>query len=192
MPKDRIYIETSPLIDYIKGDRDTTLTEDRKNNNWYIKQILTAALNGELEVITSTLTIAECRRAHSDKPASNENKRLVRSVLTSGKIFTLAQVTQGITERARDLDWVDGVNLRGADAIHVATALLTDCKEFFTTDGRGPLKNADKLAKMKLRVIKPSDTGLLPPEYRQGKLGEQGDDAAISDNRKNIFTGDEE
>jgi hypothetical protein len=57
MAKARIYIETSPLVDYIKGDK--TLAEDRKTNNWYIKQFLTAAANGEIELITSTLTIAD-------------------------------------------------------------------------------------------------------------------------------------
>jgi predicted nucleic acid-binding protein len=171
MPKDRIYIETSPLVDYIKGDR--TLAEDRQRNNWYIKQFLTAALNGEVELITSTLTIAECRRALTDKPATEENKRLIRSTLTSGKVFTLAEVTRSIAARARDLDWNDGLtSLKGADAIHVATALVTDCRELFTTDARGILKNVSKIEALGLRVAPPANTSLLPPEYRQGKLSE--------------------
>lgn len=181
MAKERIYIETSPLIDFIRGDR--VVGDDRKSNNWYIKQFLTAAENGELELITSTLTIAECRRAYSDKPATDEYKRLVRSVLTSGKIFTLADVTQGIATRARDLDWDDGMSsLGGADAIHVATALVTDCKELFTTDAKGILKNSSKIEALGLRVIPPVKTSLLPPEYRQGKLTEQVEPADKKDN----------
>lgn len=70
MAKDRIYIESCPFIDYIKGDADPTLTENQKRNNWYIKQILTAGLNGDVELITSMLTIAEVRRAYSDKAPS--------------------------------------------------------------------------------------------------------------------------
>jgi predicted nucleic acid-binding protein len=171
MAKDSIYIETSPLIDYIKGDK--SVAEDRQRNNWYLKQFLTAASNGEIQLITSMLTIAECRRAFSDKPATDENKRLVRSILTSGRVFTLAEVTRNIATRARDLDWDDGLtSLGGADAIHVATALLTDCKELFSTDARNILKNSSKIEALGLRVISPAGTSLLPPEYRQGKLSE--------------------
>jgi predicted nucleic acid-binding protein len=102
-------------------------------------------------------------------------KRILRSVLTSGKVFSLAELTQTIAERARDLEWQDDINLRGADAVHVATAIKTGCKEFFTMDGRGPLKNAAKLAALGLRVIRPADTALLPENYRQAKLNYEKD-----------------
>lgn len=178
MAKDRIYIETSPLIDYIKGD--AVVGEDRRDNNWYIKQFLLAAENNDIELITSTLTIAECKRAFSDKPATDETKRLVRSVLTSGIIFTLAEVTQGIAARARDLDWEDSLSsIKGADGVHIATALMTDCKELFTTDSRGILKNQAKIQALGLRVIAPAQTALLPGEYRQGKLPEQNESGTI-------------
>jgi hypothetical protein len=96
--------------------------------------------------------------------------------LTSGRVFTLAEVTRSIAARARDLDWDDLLSsLGGADAIHVATALLTDCKELFTTDARGILKNSVKIQALGLRVMSPANTSLLPPEYRQGKLSEQVD-----------------
>ena len=168
---DRIYIETSPIIDVIKGRVNITLTPDRANDLWYTEQCLRAALAGDIEVVTSMLTIAECRRAKQDQPPTEEMKRVIRSVLTSGKIFHLAEVTQTVAERARDLEWDDNINLKGADALHVATALKTGCKEFFTADGRGPLKNAGKIALLGLKVIRPADTLLLPSDYRQGKLG---------------------
>jgi predicted nucleic acid-binding protein len=167
---DRIYIESSPIIDVIKGRVHIALTPDRDNDLWFTEQCLRAALDGEIEVVTSMLTIAECRRAKQDKPATDEMKRIIRSVLTSGKIFHLAELTQTIAERARDLEWEDSINLKGADAVHVATALKTGCKEFFTADGRGPLKNALKIAALGLRVIRPADTRILPPDYLQGRL----------------------
>jgi predicted nucleic acid-binding protein len=170
MAKDRIYIDACPIIDYVKGDRAKDITEKIKSNNWLIRQMLTAASQKEIELVTSTLTIAECRRAYTDKPATEEQKRLIRSVLTSEKIFVLIQVTPGVAKRARDLEWEEGINLKGADAIHVASALITDCAELFTTDARGMFKNALKIEKLGLRIIQASDTALLPPKYLQPKL----------------------
>jgi predicted nucleic acid-binding protein len=168
---DKIYLESCPIIDVIKGRTRIALTPDRENDIWFTEQSLRAALDGELEVVTSMLTIAEVRRAKVDEPPTSEMKRIIRSVLTSGKIFHLAEVTQTIAERARDLEWEDEINsLKGADSIHIATALKTGCKEFFTSDGRGPLKNATKIAALGLRVIRPADTLLLPSDYLQGKL----------------------
>ena len=170
MSKPRIYIETCPIIDVIKGRTSGYLTEDRKNDLWYTETSLQAALDGEIEVVTSMLTIAECRRAKQDKPPTEEMKRVIRSVLTSGKIFNLAELTQSIAEKARDLEWEDGVNLKGADAVHIATALKTGCKEFFTSDGRGPLNNAATILTLGLKVIRPAQTLALPSDYKQGHL----------------------
>lgn len=177
MPIEKIYIETPCFIDAIKYSvvSASYLSSELQNDIWHIKQILKAAEAKDLQVITSTLTIAECRRSHFDKPPTSEVKRIINSVLTSGKIVTLTQVTQGIAERARDLEWIEGINLKGADAIHVASALITGCKEIFTNDNQGsrsPLKNAEKISKLGLRVIKPSETQLLPSDYRQEGLYE--------------------
>jgi predicted nucleic acid-binding protein len=122
---------------------------------------LKAGQAGEIDVITSTLTIAESRRAEA--PPTDEVKRLFNSILTSGKVVHLAQMTQAIAERARDLHWEHKINLGGADAIHVATALTVGCKEFLTFDrkkARSPLAFAPELAKLGLRVILPSNTAL--------------------------------
>jgi len=175
MSKPRIYIEAAPIIDVIKGRLSISLTPDRDNDLWHTEQCLRAALAGEIEVVTSMLTIAECRRAKQDQPASEEMKRILRSVLTSGKVFSPAELTQMIAERARDLEWENDINLKGADAVHVATALKTGCREFFTSDGRGPLKNAEKLLALGLKVIRPAQTLLLPSEYRQGRLNHEED-----------------
>jgi predicted nucleic acid-binding protein len=143
---DRIYIETSPLIDVIKGRVRVQVDQDRLNDVWHVEACLRAALAGDIEVVTSMLTIAECRRAKQGKPPTEEMKKVIRSVLASGKVFHLAEVTQTIAETARDLEWEHGINLSGADAVHVATAFRTGCKEFFTLDGRRPNKkrHADK------------------------------------------------
>lgn len=113
MSKPRIYIETSPIIDVIKGRVRLNLTPDRENDLWHTEKCLQAALAGDIEVVTSMLTIAECRRTRSDKPPSEEAKRVIRSVLSSGKVFNLAELTQTISERARDLEWDHEINLKG-------------------------------------------------------------------------------
>jgi predicted nucleic acid-binding protein len=168
---DRIYIETSPLIDVIKGRVRVQVDQDRLNDVWHVEACLRAALAGDIEVVTSMLTIAECRRAKQGKPPTEEMKKVIRSVLASGKVFHLAEVTQTIAETARDLEWEHGINLSGADAVHVATAFRTGCKEFFTLDGRGPIKNATQIkAKLGLNVMRAAQTQILPSDYRQGKL----------------------
>ncbi|MBS1810223.1 MAG: PIN domain-containing protein [Acidobacteria bacterium] len=170
MPKPRIYLDANPLIDAIKYDLNGTIEPEREDNVWHTKAIMRAALDGQLELVTSTLTIVECKRSEAGAPANEDTKTLINRVLTSGRIFLLAQVTQEITEKARDLEWVHGIYLsRAADAIHVATAIQTGCQEIFTGDGQIN-KNAEKLKALGLRVVRPSETTLLPAEYKQGSL----------------------
>lgn len=175
MSIEKIYIETPCFIDVIKYNLKSSshLSEDLQNYIWHIQQILKASEAKDIQVITSTLTIAECRRADRETSPTPEVKRIINSVLTSGKIITLTQVTQGVAEKARDLEWIDGINLKGADAIHVASALITGCKEFLTSDHQGsrsPLKNAEKISKLGLKVINPYSTQSLPQNYRQENL----------------------
>lgn len=164
----RIYIDTCPLIEVLKHLDGTPLSPEREREVWFTQRCLEAGLHGEIELITSTLTIAELRGT-SIRPIPAETKRIIHSVLTSGRVMQLSMITQGITELARDLDWDHGINLGGADAIHVATALTLKCTEFLTLDGK-PLKNTGQIAGLGLRVILPSQTTELPPNYRQGKL----------------------
>ncbi len=134
MSKPRLYIDSCDFIEVIKHGEGGAIIPDRLNDLWYIRKCMEASRAGEIEVVTSMLTIAEVRRA--DGAPTDRIKRVIRSVLTSGKIVTLAEMTQGIAERARDLHWEHGINLGGADAVHVATAVVTGCKEFFTSDAR--------------------------------------------------------
>jgi predicted nucleic acid-binding protein len=170
MSRDRLYIDSCYFIDAIKYRIGVAPDPDRLRDNQYIYDCLKAARAGEIEVVTSTLTLAEVRRAEST-PDDNV-KRLIRSVLTSGRIVTLAEVTQSVGEKARDLHWDYGINLSGADAIHVATAIITGCKEFLTLDVRkkSPHTYAAEIAGLGVRVIRAPNTRLLPPDYLQGSM----------------------
>lgn len=170
MAVDRIYMDSNCFIESVKssiGNSDAA----RTNDLWHIQQLLTASMRGEVEVVTSYLTIAECK--HVGSPPTDEVKRLFRSILSSGRVVKLAQLTKGISERARDLQWDHGINMGGADAIHVATALSTGCKEFLSFDyakSKSPLKFAPKLKALGLVAVVPAGTSLLPPDYRQARI----------------------
>lgn len=140
---------------------------------WRIEAFLQAALDGELEILTSPITVAECQHA-GDNVINDTIKRLFEVVLTSGRVAILAQCNLWIAKEARDLRWKHDILLGGADSIHVATAIEHKCKEFLTIEGQkaGKLvKQAKKIEKQfGLRVIKPRDTKFLPERYKQVNL----------------------
>lgn len=174
MAVDRIYMDSNCFIESVKSSIGNAQT-DRDNDLWFIKNLLIASQRGDVEVITSYLTLAECRHVSQGGPTP-EVMRLFRSILSSGKVVKLAQLTKATAERARDLHWKDGINLGGADAIHVATALNTGCKEFLgfdATKSKSPIKHANQLRKLLptgIIAVLPSGTSLLPPEYLQMKI----------------------
>jgi hypothetical protein len=96
--------------------------------------------------------------------------------LTSGSVVHLVEPDLFVAERARALYWQDGVLLSGADSLHVASAILDGCTEFLTLDGK--IRKQRKfstaiplLRKVGVIVIRPSETGNLPNEYRQDDWG---------------------
>lgn len=125
----RLYLDTQPLIEAIKTKiTKQSPTDDVLYTYWCMK----AAEMGEIEIVTSHLTIAECKRGVGGVPASDTTKELIRRILLSGTIIQLSDVTYAIVERARDLDWEHGYCFGGADGVHVATAIMTGCKELLT------------------------------------------------------------
>lgn len=174
MAIDRIYMDSCCFIESVKSTQGNE-EAGRENDLWYLKQLLTASKDGAIEVVTSYLTIAECRHAQGKgiTQPTEEAKRLFKSILCSGKVIKLAQLTKATAELARDLHWDHGINLGGADAIHVATAIKTGCKEFLSFDAekrKSPLKFASELKGLGLNPILPAATRVLQQEYLQQKL----------------------
>ncbi len=133
-------------------------------------RLIQAAKRQAIELFTSTLTIAECTHVN-DPQKDKEAQRFFLGLLASGKSgFALVQPTVAIAQEARNLRWIHGLALKGADAIHVASALTMKCDELITTDAKGLLKRADALTSLNLRVCRPSGTKLLPSEFRQENL----------------------
>jgi len=167
--KPRIYIDAAPFIDLVKVKVGAGITSDISRDAWAVENLLAAAREGLILVFTSTLTIAECTHV-GDPVKLNAAKPFFYGLLASGKSgVRLVQTTFSIVERARDLRWLNQVGLKGADAVHVASALHMQCDELLTGDGRIH-REASLLAPMNLRVTRPGDTRLLPAKFQQPTL----------------------
>jgi len=168
--KPRIYIDACPIIDLVKHRLQMQSADDRQRDAWFTDRLIQAAKLQKIELFTSTLTIAECTHVQ-DQKKDKAAQPFFLGVLASGKSgFALVQPSVTIAEQARNLRWIHGLALKGADAIHVASALAMKCDEFITTDGKGLLKRAEALAKLNLSVCRPSGSKLLPPEFLQENL----------------------
>jgi len=166
MSKPRLYMDSSCFIDLAKSKLpNKPLSPERRNDVWFTSRLLDAALDGDVEIFVSTLTVSECTHANGD--TSEKTQKLFRSLLTSGQYTMLVQPDPFISEDSANLRWKHGITLRGADAMHVASAIATDCEEFLTNDEKGPIKQAEKIAALGLRVAKPHDTRLLSEKHRQ-------------------------
>lgn len=164
----KIYIDSCCFIDMVKTAIGSPAEGDREKDVWSMKRLLEAHRDGEVEVFSSTLTIAECMHV-GENPIAENVKSVFSRLLTSGQYVRLVQLTPFIAEDARDLRWNRGINLRGADGVHLASALDRACEEFLTSDERFHRVNkfSDELANLGLHVRHGRDTACLPPKYRQ-------------------------
>jgi PIN domain len=161
------YLDACCFIDLAKQSIGTLLPDDRANNTWYVWKLLEANKDGELEVYTSTLTIAEC--THADGNMEQRIRDLFVRLLMSGQYVRLVQPTPFVAADGRDLRWKNGILLRGADYIHIASGLAVKASEFLKTDDR-ILQQAAKIDALGMRVVMPALTTALPDHYRQGEL----------------------
>ncbi len=166
MIKAKLYIETSCLIDMAK-ETIGPLPKTKDNDVWFCKKLLEAHRDGEIQIFTATLTIAECQ--HADGVCDDKVQKFFKSILTSGQFVFLVQDTVMIADRARHLRWTHNLSFHGADAVHIASALEMGCSEFLTNDDHF-LSRAKDASKLGIKIIHPHDTLLLPDEYRQGGL----------------------
>lgn len=175
----RVYIDSCAFIDMAKVAVGKIIATDRESDVWHMKRLLEAGRDKEVEIFTSTLTIAECTHV-GDNDISDEVKANFSALLTSGQYVRLVETTPFIGEDARDLRWLHGISLKGADSLHVATALDRKCEELLTTNGRLQrlAAHSAKLEALGLRVYAGRLTRCLPEKYRQLRLGDDGKGAS--------------
>jgi len=164
--KPRVYTDSCCFIELALQSIGKHKSE-RENDLWHLKALFDAAFDEKIELLTATLSIAECSHANGD--VSDDIKSLFKRLLTSGRYILLVQDTVLVAERARNLRWAHGLTFRGADAIHIASAMEMKCDEFLTWDNRIH-GQAEALANLGLPIHYPCDTGSLPMEYRQQNL----------------------
>jgi len=174
-----IYVESCPFIDMAKHHAKMPLATDkteqanREKNVWYLTKLLEAARAEKVKIYTSMITVAECTHVGDGKSIPTDDvKRFYMGLLASGKSgVQLIQPIFTIIEQARSLRWNSGISLGGLDSIHLASAIYppAHCDELITTDGK-LLKNATKIAQLKIKVIQARDTQCLPSEYAQFNL----------------------
>lgn len=166
-----IYLEAPVLIDMAQVEAKQTLEKSISDGVWYCKQALKAARDGRIKVLTSFISIAECTGVETGKPSPPEDiRRFYDMLLASGKSgLALVAPTSQIMFRARDLKWLDSLNLKGMDAIHLATALQMRCDEIWTRDGR-IWKSRDTVKQYGIQPVRPQETTVLPQAYRQEQL----------------------
>jgi len=164
--KPRVYMDSCCFIElalHSIGDNEP----GRENDIWHLTQLLNAAHDGEIEVLTSILSVAEC--THARGIVTEDVKTLFKRFLTSGQYLFLIQDTILVAERARNLRWVHNLSFGGADSIHLASAMELRCDEFLTFDGK-PHAYVQALDSLALRIRFPRDTQCLPGDYRQQPL----------------------
>jgi hypothetical protein len=88
--KPAIYLDACCFIDMVKELIARPLPADRRADVWYLKQITQACRDGELEVFTSVLSIAEC--THADQDMSRPVKVRFETLLMSGQYVKLVQL----------------------------------------------------------------------------------------------------
>ena len=95
----KVYIDSCCFIDMVKTAVGTTLAGDRVSDVWHLKRLLEANRDKEVEVFTSTLTIAECTHVGDHRP-SDKVMAVFSDLLSSGQYVTLVQVTPFMAEDA--------------------------------------------------------------------------------------------
>lgn len=167
----RVYVDACCFIDMVKTEVEAKIESDRELDVWHLKRLLEANRDKEIEVYTSTLTIAECQHV-GDEDVTDAVKARFSALLMSGQYVRLVEVTPFIGQDARDLRWARKIALRGADSVHVASALDRRCGEFLTSNGRfGRIdKFSGQISILGLIVRRGRDTELLPQKYRQLNL----------------------
>ena len=174
----RIYVDSCIVIELAKYAKKLHRT-DRENDLWFVRQMLKASEDGEIEVVSSSLTVAESLHLGLDErkqpiECDTETQEFLINLLTSGTLIKLIQPDIFVAERARDLRWKHGLKLKPYDSMHIASAIDAECKEVLSWDT--DISNKERayeistLSKMGLRVISPHETSVLPDSYRQQPL----------------------
>ncbi len=181
--ENRVYMDSCCFIDMAKMAKITHLNKNthdptgRTEDVWYLRRLCDAARAGDIEIISSTLAIAECLHDGNRDKIDDTAKDLFEKYLTSGSVVLPIEAGYDVCVQARDLFWRHGILLSGADQVHLASAIETNCRELITTDEKIQTRQKfhDAIAPIEkilgITVIRASATTILPGKYRQVQAG---------------------
>lgn len=148
MKPKRFYWDANSFLAFLKEE------EGRVEN---CRQILHAAERGDIQIVTSALTLTEVVHIKGRIRMDAKDEELISGMFE--KDFVIMDVDRRIAEHARQLLW-QHQELQPKDSIHVASALVAKVDELHTFDD--PLLKLDgKLGTPALKICKP---GLSEPE----------------------------
>lgn len=170
----KLYVDSCCFIDAVKSEVGL-LPNGRDDDVWFLKKLMQAHYDKQVQLYTSVVTLSECvavKKGQTDVPPVVQDH--FRRLLTSGQFVRLHTPTPKTSRLVQELRWTHNLVLKGLDSVHVATALETECLEFFSTDDR---LTSDKLVKaipvltaLKLKMTTPKHTAYLPEKYRQADI----------------------
>jgi hypothetical protein len=171
--KPTIYLDACCFIDVVKHSVGI-LPADRNDDVWHIKKLLEAHRDEHVRVMTSMLTLAECLGTEAgQKDVPEEVQTEFRLLLSNGQYLQLAQITPKTVRECQNLRWEKKIVLKGADGVHIATALEGGAVEFISTDERlskPKMQAAARALGSAVKFIRASETAYLPDQYRQGQM----------------------
>ena len=125
----RIYFDANVFLAYVGNEEGRADT---------VQTLLDEARRGEVEILTSVLTIAEVAYGAQERDTglTEAGEEAIDQLWAPASPVTLVDVSQAVTRHARMMirsAQVQGMTgLRGADAVHLATARMFGCGRIFT------------------------------------------------------------
>jgi predicted nucleic acid-binding protein len=132
------------------------------------RSVINAAESGDLRIVTSALALIEVIKLKSREPLPPEKEPTIRAFFKQPYII-IREVDRRVGELARDLIWTHRIPVK--DAVHVATALLTEgVVQLDTFDEDDLIKHSRKLGEPPLVIGFPP---LIPEQLELGSDGEE-------------------
>lgn len=142
MTIERIYWDSDAFLGWLQSD---------PGKSSKCGGVIERAERGEVLIVTSTLTLAECLWMRGQPRVPEEKALMVRCFFRRSYI-RVYNVTRRIAENAQDLVWTNGIKPK--DAIHVATALHLSVDALETFD-EGLIKKSGKVGDPLLKIREP-------------------------------------
>lgn len=129
-----VYWDSDAFLRVINGEEDRAFNTDRENATKILtggQDVWSQAQKGVIHIVTSTLTVAEVIHKNGTPKLDPKHRDEINNFFFSSFI-SLKPLTREIAELARDVVWDN--DIKGRDAVHVATCAYFKIKELHSID----------------------------------------------------------